>query len=143
MREVIQPPPIVNVYDDISLHESKAKVQAAQTITVAFNGKTVELDVSLEHYSEIAEFMHPLMEAGRKVGSRPGRAPGPQGPLDPARLKYLRGLREWVKRCDLKNEAGNGWAYETNTGTHKTYYSVALLAKYDAYLEVADKPAKR
>jgi hypothetical protein len=135
MREVIQ---VIKMHDDIDLLAGR-EIDAAQTVTVGFNGKEWELDLTDEHADEIAEFMAPLMTAGRKITAgdapaRPGRSKGPQGPLDPKRLAYLRGLRSWARKFNVLNEAGNGWIFETNTGTKKTYYSKSCYAAYDAYL---------
>lgn len=138
MREVIQ---IVKMTDDLELAQSGNEVVANQTVTIGLNGREWELDLTDEHCQEIEDFFAPLIEAGRKIKGGPGRAPGPQGPLDKNRLEYLRSLRAWVKRCDIKNTAGNGWAYTTNTGTGKTYYPQWLFDKYDAYLALSN-PSK-
>jgi hypothetical protein len=139
VKEVFQPPPIINFYDDLDLHLRGEKNPANGTVQVGLDGKTVELDVSSEHYKEISEFIAPLLAAGRKVVTvrdKQGKGKGSQE--DPggrkAAIDYRKKLREWVRANDLKNHAGNGWAYETDTGTGSTYYPVWLIEKYDAYL---------
>jgi hypothetical protein len=134
VKEVIQPPPIVNFYDDLDLRKGE-KTPATGTVLVGLDNKLRELDVSEEHYTMIVEFLTPLLEAGRKVSG--ATASGSQGPMDEKRLSYLRGLRTWVKDNDIKNKAGNGFAYETNTGTGKTYYPVWLTKQYDEHLTSA------
>jgi Lsr2 len=135
MREVFQPPPIVNFYDDLDLSERKTRVPAVRTVVIGWEGMTIELDLSLEHYKMVDDFMGPLLRAGRKVDV--GGAEAPRHDL--ARGNYLRNLREWVREGNLKNKAGNGWAYETNTGTGHTYYPTWLLQKYDAFLAESDQ----
>jgi hypothetical protein len=135
MREVIR---VIKVHDDLDLAQNCKEVPADQTITIGLNGKTWELDLTDEHCREIYDFFAPLIDAGRKVG---GKTPTHEGPMDQKRLDYLKGLREWCRRCDIKNKAGNGWAYTTNTGTGKTYYPAWLYEKYDAYLALSN-PSK-
>lgn len=134
MREVIQ---VIKIHDDLDLQQGR-EVTAAQTVTVGFNGRTWELDLTDEHAGEIAEFMAPLITAGRKIaasGAVPAAGKGPHyGPMDPTRVAYLRALRAWARKFNVMNEAGNGWIFETNTGTKKTYYSKSCYARYNAYL---------
>jgi hypothetical protein len=141
VKEVFQPPPIINFYDDLDLHNKGEKNPARKTVKVGLDDKTVELDVSEEHYHEIYEFIAPLMAAGRKIGAS-GKVPvstnvirtgGGEGSRKAA-IDYRRALREWVRENGLKNHAGNGWAYETETGTGSTYYPVWLIEKYEDYL---------
>jgi hypothetical protein len=133
MRRVIE---LIEFQDDLDLLAGR-EVTATQTVQVGFNGRTWELDLSDEHAGEITDFMAPLMTAGRKIAGDaplPGRGKGPQGPQNPVRIAYLRGLRAWARKYNVLNEAGNGWIFETNTGTKKTYYSKYCYDQYNAYL---------
>lgn len=135
MKEVIQPPPIINFYDDLDLHNKDEKNPAKGTLKVGLDDKTVELDVSEEHYAMIVEFITPLLEAGRKVGvGGKVESNGSTKGSRKAAIDYRKNLREWVRANDIKNHSNTGWAYETETGSHSTYYPAWLIEKYETYL---------
>lgn len=133
-KEVIQ---VVKFHDDLDQHLHGKDTEATRTITVAFEGKAVELDVSDANYTMVHDFMLPLLASGRKITASKNSQPRMRASytIDPESVKYKKELREWVKANNIRNLNDTGWAYETMTGTHKTYYPEWLHKKYKAYLE--------
>lgn len=114
MKEVI---PVL--WDDLILAEEGTKKPADITVTLAYNGAEIDLDLSTEHANELGSVLARYFDAIRKL--RQGKA---RSPVDSTRTQYNKGLREWANR--------EGLNYRTTTG--KYYYSERLKAAYDAYL---------
>lgn len=134
-RKVIE---IVQFRDD--LDGSELTEGDAVTTNVAFEGEGAELDLSMENYEKVRAFMRRLLDSGRKAdpGARPPRQPKPANPVT---SDYNENLRLWCREFNIKNKAGNGWGYETNSGTNQTYYPAWLHKQYAAWLAEQDTPS--
>jgi hypothetical protein len=81
---------LVTLIDDIDGGE------ADETIEFSFRGQTYEIDLAKDHIEDMAEFLGPYIEAGRKVsggvarrGFKPARSAGRKGELAE--------IRQWAK----------------------------------------------
>ena len=90
---------IVKVVDDLDGAELPENVRARHTFSL--DGKTWEIDLSQENWSEFANAMEPYVQAGRSTpGRRPGKSTGSGGGGNPNR-EYNRRVRAWARDNDV------------------------------------------
>lgn len=117
--------------DDLIYTETGRRVPADETVTIALDGKTRELDLTAEHAKELRELMADWMEAGNEP--RPESAPPATGRKSTAGRSLKNGkermakLRVWVDENHVRGLSGpDRPAYLTTTGKH---YSPDWLLK--------------
>jgi hypothetical protein len=122
MREVS-----IKVYDDREFHALGAKIEAVITVTVGFNGKWFELDLSEVNHTRLREDLSPWLTAGHAPDA-PVAAPKPKGSGGAKRkspeFEYGKALREFAVKHDI--------TFRTSTG--KYYYSKQLTEAFEKHL---------
>lgn len=120
MREVS-----IKVYDDLDFRRDGTKNEAAVTVTLGFQGKWVELDLSERNNEELHRAMGVFMDAGHPPEHDQAPAP-PKGTISrkSPEFEYGKALRAFAKEQDIP--------YRTKTG--KYYYSRKLTGAFEKHL---------
>ena len=119
MREVS-----IKVYDDLDFKRDGTKNEAALTVTLGFQGKWVELDLSERNHTELQRAMGVFMDAGHPPDAPVTTPRGSQASRKSPEFEYGKALRAFA------NEAGI--RYRTKTG--KYYYSKKLTDSFEKHL---------
>ena len=100
------------LFDDIEFKASKSYVPAKHTVTLGWQGKTVELDLADLNYHALKEFVEPFMKAGHPVGDP---VAGPKDQPGGA-WAFYKGLRDWADsqgRSDEYHLKQGGYTYDS------------------------------
>jgi hypothetical protein len=111
----------LETWDDLHCADGE-QVAADTTVTLAFGGRAVELDLTGAHADELAKLLAPWLDAGQPAGKA---APSPGTPRA-GRTRTARGtwLRAW---CE---ERGIEWRKSSG----KAYFPKAARNAWDAHL---------
>jgi hypothetical protein len=118
--------------DDLAFSVDGSRVPADETVVIALDGKTRELDLTTEN----AKFLRDLLEPYIKAGHVPGQpsankaGAGPVTSLVTARARQKL-IRDWADSLGLKSEDGKRPIYRTESGGY--YYPYELMHRYEAY----------
>lgn len=119
--------------DDLAYSVDGERIPADETVVIALDGKTRELDLTTEN----AKFLRDLLEPYIKAGHLPGQpsaekaGAGPVTSLVTARARQKL-IRDWADKNGLKSEDGKRPAYRTESGGY--YYPYNLMKRYEAHL---------
>lgn len=109
--------------DDLIWSETRERIPADETVVIAIDGQTRELDLTAAHAKELRELMADWMAAGNPPQSEPGppvrHHHSPAGKsLKTGRLRMAK-LRQWVDENHVRGLSGpDRPAYLTTTGKH-------------------------
>jgi hypothetical protein len=104
---------IIKSYDDKHFADTGERVEAAfENVALRFGKNEVELDLTEEHFQEIADFLAPYFAVGSVVkkkssGKRQIRRDGPPGDPKPARERS-RELRAFADAHGMKDQYWKG-----------------------------------
>lgn len=119
MREIS-----VKVYDDLDFRRDGTKNEAALTVTLGFQGRWVELDLSERNHEELQRAMGAFMDAGHPPESTVAAPPKGSTSRKSPEFEYGKALREFAHE--------QGIPYRTKTG--KYYYSKRLTEAFEKHL---------
>jgi hypothetical protein len=71
---------------------------ADETMTFGLDGKTYEIDLKDKNAEKLRKLLSPYVEAGRKVGGKPGAGHRGRGPAAKGKNEDTAEIREWAKR---------------------------------------------
>lgn len=112
----------VFAFDDLDFASGGGKVEAPRiAVQFAFGGTEVHLDLTEEHYQQLAQLAEPYLEAGRKAAA-PRAAKRSRGRMP--RIFY-EGMQRYAAENDIKIPAD---------AEGKLNYPVSLRRKFEAHL---------
>ena len=123
--------------DDLTHHLTGERVPADETVLIALDGRSRELDLSAQHAKELRELLAPYMAAGHMPDMPPVnptekhvKTPTPSLVLARARQKLI---RDFADERGMRSPDGKRPIYRTASGGY--YYSFRLMRMYEAHLE--------
>ncbi len=128
---------IVEAYDDLDWYRHQRKTAATVTVTLTYDGTTVELDLSDENKAALDARMADLLQVGRETAAK---AAGPRrnftkDDLHRAR-EYYKAIRIWADANHIMSADGTRPAYLTPAG--HSYYPAGLVTLYEEYMKTSD-----
>lgn len=127
--------------DDLIFAQTGERVPAEESVVIAVDGKTRELDLTASNAKALRETLSPFMQAGHAPGhstrdSR-GSTPTPGLILSRARQQVL---RDWADDRGLRSPDGKRPIYRTAGGGY--YYPYRLMKMYDSWLASEESRAE-
>lgn len=118
--------------DDLVYAQTGDRIPADETVVIALDGKTRELDLTADNAKALRELIEPYITAGHIPGQpSAGKAgAGPVTSLVTARARQKL-IRDWADSLGLKSEDGKRPAYRTESGGY--YYPYKLMKMYEAH----------
>lgn len=115
--------------DDLAYAQGE-RIPAEETVVIAIDGKTRELDLTAAHAKELREMLAPYIDAGHVPGNQPSRA-AVKPPVDVIQSRARqKQLRDWADRKGLRSEDGLRPIYRTPGGGY--YYPHDMVKQYEA-----------
>ena len=125
-------------YDDLHLAEEDRRVPADGTVTLAYNGTAVEIDLTDKNRDELEAGIMPYLKVGRRVAGRTGPRPGTTYP--PGTRAAKQAMRNWAdEQVRLHPELAEAYNY-ISPGSRAPgkrpiyYYKDRLKRDYAAHL---------
>jgi len=121
--------------DDLIFAQTGERVPAEETVVIALDGKTRELDLTADNAKAVRETLLPFLRAGHAPGQNMpsdnsrGSTPTPSLILSRARQKAI---RDWADSRGLRSADGKRPIWRTESGGY--YYPHRLMKMYEAYL---------
>lgn len=117
--------------DDLTYAQTGERVPADETVVIALDGKTRELDLTTENAKALRVMIEPFIKAGHI----PGQPSAQTGERPPSNLITARArqklIRDWADNLGLRSEDGKRPAYRTASGGY--YYPYELMQRYEAH----------
>lgn len=133
--------------DDLTFATTGQRVPADESVVIALDGRTRELDLTAEHAKELREILEPYMKAGHAPGNEPNltspegkRIKKPTPSLIEARAEQKK-IRDYADARGLKSPDGKRPIYRTEGGGY--YYPHSLVVEYQAWVEARNSGGDR
>jgi hypothetical protein len=121
--------------DDLTYAQTGERVPADETVVLAFDGKTRELDLTSEHAKELRDLIGPYLEAGHHPTPQASKPP-PGVEREESSITVARArqqlIRDWADARGMRSPDGKRPVYRTESGGY--YYSYRLMRQYEAHL---------
>lgn len=118
--------------DDLTYAQTGERVQADETVVIALDSVTRELDLTAANAKKLRELMRPYLEAGHAPGqqSATSEEKSRDSRLVTARARQ-KAMREFADALGLRSDDGERPVYITPGGAY--YYSNKLKQMYEAH----------
>lgn len=123
--------------DDLHYMRTGERITADETVVIALDGKTRELDLTAENAKKLREFLGPWIEAGHNPGQQ--EATREEKAQDsPVRASRARSqlIRDFADSHGLKSDDGTRPIYRTPNGGY--YYPYKLMQMWKAHQAAQD-----
>lgn len=123
--------------DDLTYAETGERVPADETVVIALDNKTRELDLTAENAKKIRELLGPWIDAGHSPGNQPATKPTASDPSSHKGGVYVlsrarqRVIRDFADNLGLKSSDGQRPIYRTPGGGY--YYPYKLRKMFEAH----------
>ena len=120
--------------DDLIFAQTGERIPAEETVVIALDGKTRELDLTADNAKALRETIIPFLRAGHAPGQNApgdsrGSTPTPSLILSRARQKAI---RDWADSRGLRSPDGKRPIWRTESGGY--YYPYKLMKMYESWL---------